>query len=50
MVISGGKMVVINPLLFLCGFKIEWILKVKENKKGYFAFLYFFTVFLYLPN
>lgn len=49
MIISGGKMAVINPLLFLCGFKIELILKVK-GKKGDFAFPYFFTVLLYLLN
>lgn len=42
-------MAVINPLLFLCGFKIELILKVK-GKKGDFAFPYFFTVLLYLLN
>lgn len=33
MLIPGGQMVVINPLLFLCGFKIELILKVKEKKR-----------------
>lgn len=50
MLIPGGQMVVINPLLFLCGFKIELILKVKKKKGGDLAFPYFLTVFLYLPN
>lgn len=39
---------VINSLLFLCGFKIELILKVKE-KKEYFAFVYFLLFFCIFP-
>lgn len=41
MLIPGGQMAVINPLLFLYGFKIELILKVKKKKEGTLPFLTF---------
>lgn len=42
MVISGGKVAVINSLLFLCGFKIELILKIKGKKIRTLPFLTFY--------